>query len=76
MGQKMQKNQHIEKRKCTEAWKFIGSVKKSSKEKVYLETMKPNEWIQYYTRLLREDKEVFKKDLNTSRIEIQGGNII
>lgn len=46
MGQEMQKNQHIEKRKCTEAWKFIGSVKKSSKEKVYLETMSgSNEWV-------------------------------
>lgn len=60
---------YIGGKRCTEAWKFIDSIR-TDKKKVILEPISGKDWEDYYSKLLVEDRENFKKE--GPRVTVQG----
>lgn len=55
--------QHIGGRRCTEAWKFINSVRKD-KRQIPIKTIRGKEWEEYFKDLLTENRQ-----MTTERID-------
>lgn len=68
-------NAYIGGRRCTEAWRFIKTIKSNEREQVNIDLIEHNKWVDHYKTLLTEDRQQYMNyDLSTP-ILVEGETI-
>ncbi|KAF2890477.1 hypothetical protein ILUMI_15696 [Ignelater luminosus] len=68
-------NTHLGGRKSTESWKILKSLRKEKKRDI-ITTITPDQWNEYFERLLNEDRPEFKDNSDTQNINISASPIL
>ncbi|PSN48631.1 hypothetical protein C0J52_12701, partial [Blattella germanica] len=68
-------NTYIGSTKSREAWKIIRSLRTNEKSNVNLQLISQGEWQNYYSKLLKEEREEFIQSDETERGEGTYGNV-
>lgn len=71
---------YIGGRQCTEAWKFIGRVRKTGRERVNIQKITQEQWKSHYEQLLKENRPQYTQEasqinIEGERVEIDGNTV-
>lgn len=67
-------NRYLGGTRVTEAWKFVKRLRKDTNDSVKITTIETEEWKEYYSKLLKENRDQYKK-IDFGMIENNGENV-